>query len=271
MAEPIIVPAALRPWLKSGLSALLLESPERVAQLRAAGPVPAAPVARDHGAAKQSRSVPPPSAMPRPVATTPPVPTLSPVLATPATPLPGAEPVSAASPSTLDTARDSALYSALNSGILPLADWPAPWVALKNRRPLPPRPLVFWTYAGLGDDLMGTANAHRQQAIVRLLSALRHPGGTHVFWPYALPEYAASVPSLFWSGVELLKPRVILIFGSEARDALGLPKSLVPFGQERIHGRLIVQLHQPASLVDDEPLRRAIAFLSRLLDFCAPR
>lgn len=259
MAEQLIVPAALRPWLKSGLSALLLESQERVEALRAAIPSQATLPAQSGQKSKPVRPTAIGAAQDAgPALVLPPTvsPAISPAVASDAAPYGAVSPV------------------ASSATILPLSRWPAPWLALKNRRPLPPRPLVFWTYAGLGDDLMGTADPERQQAVVQLLTALRHPGGTHVFWPYALPgaPLLAESPSLFWSGVELLKPRVLLVFGSEARDALGLPKSLVPFSQDRLDGRLIVQLHQPSSLVsshDDNPLRRAIAFLSRLLSFCA--
>ena len=74
---------------------------------------------------------------------------------------------------------------------------------------------------------MGTPDPTRQQIMVRMLKELRHPGGTHVFWPYALPDDATpggpDAPSLFWSGAALLRPRTLLLFGSEARDALGMP------------------------------------------------
>jgi hypothetical protein len=108
-----------------------------------------------------------------------------------------------------------------------------------------------------------------------MLMELHHPGGTHVFWPYVLPGECVgdrSEPSLFWSGVRLLNPRVILLFGSDTRDALSMPKTLHPFCQKRIWGKLIVQLPRPQSLASDEPLFQSVqAFLAQLLHFCALR
>ncbi|WP_294445478.1 hypothetical protein [uncultured Mailhella sp.] len=158
-------------------------------------------------------------------------------------------------------------------GALPVEQWPASWLALKNRRPLPPRPLVLWTYAGLGEDLTGRPDDVRRQVIVRMLMELRHPGGTHVFWPCGLAgEKPEDGPALFWSGVKLLNPRVLLLFGSDARDTLSMPKTLLPFCQERVYGRLVIQLPRPQSLAQDEAsFKRALVFLSRLLRFCARR
>ena len=165
-------------------------------------------------------------------------------------------------------------------GAIPVEQWPSGWRALKDRRPLPPRPLVLWSYAGLGDDLTGTPDQARKQVIVRMLTELRHPGGTHVFWPFDMSGEDARAPqmpdggsaSLFWSGVRLLDPRVLLLFGSDTRDALGMPRTLGPFCQERVYGRLVIQLPRPQALAEDEAsFRRAQAFLARLLSFCARR
>lgn len=144
---------------------------------------------------------------------------------------------------------------------------------MKDRRPLPPRPLVLWTYAGLGDDLTGTPDEARRRVVVRMLTALNHPAGTHVFWPFALSgDTSSPEASLFWSGVKMLDPRVILLFGSDTRDALEMPKTLKPFGQARVYGRLIVQLPRPQALAeDDAAFRQVQAFLARMLRFCASR
>lgn len=174
---------------------------------------------------------------------------------------------------TAETSPDQG-YPAL---ILPLEAWPEPWISLKNRRPLPPAPLVLWTYAGLEDDLLGKPSAPRQKVIARLLKGLQHPGGTHVFWPFALPQAAPvaenqpdieNQPSLFWSGVALLRPRVLIVFGSVARDALFLPRSLRPHQQCRKSGCLVYQLPQPENLLTEEAFRSALAFLSNGLSFC---
>ncbi|MBQ9105778.1 MAG: hypothetical protein IJY48_06605, partial [Mailhella sp.] len=83
-------------------------------------------------------------------------------------------------------------------------------------------------------------------------------------------EEPSAEASLFWSGVSMLDPRVLLLFGSDTRDALDMPKSLLPFCQARVHGRLVIQLPRPQALAGDESaFRQAQAFLSRILRFCA--
>lgn len=247
----VVLSPALRPWARAGLSALLLDSPERATELRAEPST--FPVPHRDTTPSARRSAP------------------SPTMSAPAR----AVPSSIAAHKAPKTARRQAAGADTISGrIVPPDAWPPAWQALKNRRPLPPRPLVFWTYAGLGDDLMGSPDATRQQIMVRILKELRHPGGTHVFWPYALPDDATpggpDAPSLFWSGAALLRPRALLLFGSEARDALGMPKSLVPYCQERIEGRLVIQLPQPLTLAENQDaFRRALVFLGGLLSFCA--
>ena len=264
----------MRPWLKAGLNVLLLEDEARVLELRAVPGTPAAVPAEAARAASNVRpgSVPfqpkAPSAPPRRPVPAQPVP--QPAVAMPAQK--AAAP--AASRPAPQTAKARGMQSLLAApGALPLDRWPASWVALKDRRPLPQRPLVLWTYAGLGEDLVGTPDEARRRVIVRMLTELRHPVGTHVFWPFSLAgEGLSPEASLFWSGVTLLDPRVILLFGSDTRDSLSMPKSLLPFCQERIHGRLIIQLPRPQALAADESaFRQAQAFLARILSFCAKR
>lgn len=289
----MMVPSSIvRPWLKAGLSALLLESPQRVAELRAskgeAGEESSVP--RSAGVPRQvppsfrapapeRRGVSRPSSAPSRVgdafALDSPVQAASPRAEAPASAQvrqsPSARPAAGAAQTRPALSSDGGLLA--TPGALPVEQWPASWLALKNRRPLPPRPLVLWTYAGLGEDLTGRPDDVRRQVIVRMLMELRHPGGTHVFWPCGLAgEKPEDGPALFWSGVKLLNPRVLLLFGSDARDTLSMPKTLLPFCQERVYGRLVIQLPRPQSLAQDEAsFKRALAFLSRLLRFCARR
>lgn len=260
-----------RPWLRAGLFTLLLDSEERALALRATerksasdGQAAGSPraAAAEAGSLYQTLRVPssPVKERPRPAFQ------------------PAQSPAVAASSHTMSSEagrRASVVSSAVlaTPGALPVEAWPARWLALKNRRPLPPHPLVLWTYAGLGEDLTGTPDEARRQVIVRMLMELRHPGGTHVFWPCGFAgEAPQDGPALFWSGVKLLNPRVLLLFGSDARDTLSMPKTLLPFCQERVYGRLVIQLPRPQSLAADEAsFKRALAFLARLLSFCAKR
>lgn len=255
-----------RPWLKAGLEVLLVENEERVLELRSV-PAQEAGSSREvvrsvspspvQAVVQERRQPAPRQPAPRPE----PLPQSSgKPMQKPAPARPAASAVRQASP--LET-----------PGALPVENWPSAWLALKDRRPLPQRPLVLWSYAGLGEDLAGTPDETRRRVIVRLLTELRHPAGTHVFWPYGLPgEESSEKASLFWSGVKLLDPRVILLFGSDTRDALAMPKTLLPFGQTRVHGRLIIQLPRPQALaVDESAFRQVQAFLARFLRFCASR
>lgn len=263
-AHPLILSPLVRPWLKAGLGALLLDSPEQAQALRLS-PAARCPENTAQQTSRPARHSLREGASPRPGPSSSRQPT--------DVPPPGPE---------ADTSKSRARRAnaapkntdAFPAPVWPPEHWPAAWLALKNRRPLPPRPLVFWTYEGLGDDLMGIPDQARQQIIVRMLTALKHPGGTHVFWPFALPGYTpdADAPSLFWSGAALMRPRALLLFGSEARDILSMPKTLVPYCQERIDGRLVIQLPKPATLAQDEgAFSRAQVFLARMLNFCAAR
>ena len=265
--------AIARPWLKAGLFTLLLENEERVLALRAderrkddsAVRMPASPRSAVVEAASRHQMPQPPFPQVKERQRPAPQPAQSPASA------PASSRVARPVAERKAAAASSAVLA--TPGALPVEEWPERWLALKNRRPLPPQPLVLWTYAGLGEDLTGTPDETRRQVIVRMLMELRHPGGTHVFWPCG---FAGETPqdgsALFWSGVKLLNPRVLLLFGSDARDTLSMPKTLLPFCQDRVHGRLVIQLPRPQSLAADEAsFKQALAFLSRLLSFCAKR
>ena len=258
----------VRPWLRAGLSTLLLESEERALALRgeerksaADGQATGSPRAAAAEAGSLYQTLRAPS---------------SPVKERTRSAFQPAQRPAASSTTPPETERRASVTSSAvlaTPGALPVDAWPERWLALKNRRPLPPHPLVLWTYAGLGEDLTGTPDEARRQVIVRMLMELRHPGGTHVFWPCGFAgEAPQDGPALFWSGVKLLNPRVLLLFGSDARDTLSMPKTLLPFCQERVYGRLVIQLPRPQSLAADEAsFKRALAFLARLLSFCAKR
>ena len=282
--------AIVRPWIKAGLSALLVESEQRAAELRGAtgdssaqraedalSPAPGGAAGKsvsarpgDFSRIKDGRSAGAARPAPREAVAPSSAPSAPPQANRPrrdaesaaSNVRPGAGALERAS-----TPGSSALLA--TPGALPVEAWPERWLVFKNRRPLPPHPLVLWTYAGLDEDLTGRPDDVRRKVIVRMLMELRHPGGTHVFWPCGLAGEPEAGAPLFWSGVKLLNPRVLLLFGSDARDALSMPKTLLPFCQERVFGRLVIQLPRPQSLAADEAsFKQALAFLSRLLRFC---
>ena len=278
--------AIARPWIRAGLSVLLLDSASRVSELRGersrsealqtdtAGRAGDLSVASAERVRVSGKEIAPSQGTPAPASS-----------AASARSRTSGNAVSFSGPAdrhgertevVSDSRREQQVSSSgllATPGALAVEQWPSSWLALKNRRPLPSRPLVLWTYAGLGEDLTGTPDETRKQVIVRMLMELRHPGGTHVFWPCGLAsERPEDGPALFWSGVKLLNPRVLLLFGSDARDVLAMPKRLLPFCQERVYGRLVIQLPRPQSLAADEAsFKRALAFLDRLLSFCRRR
>jgi hypothetical protein len=123
----------------------------------------------------------------------------------------------------------------------------------------------------LGDDLCANPDSRRRKVLASILENLRHPRGTHAFWPHRLPG-EGDAPAIFWSAVEKLAPRAIVVFGSDSRDALGLPRRMRPYEQMMSWGRLIVQLHRPETLAEDAALLRSTqVFLTGILRFCAAR
>jgi len=85
---------------------------------------------------------------------------------------------------------------------------------------------ICWTYAELGLDLTGHADAMRRDALTKLLHSLHRKAGTHTFWPCALPEGPdlTLVPNcdIFWSGLQELGVKVLIVMGSAASNAIGL-------------------------------------------------
>lgn len=174
-----------------------------------------------------------------------------------------------------DSSQASSLEMFMNREILSFNTWPNSWIAVKDRCNLPTDSIkarVAWTYEGLEEDLMGGANPDRQNIIRRLLRDLNHSGDRHYFWPYRLAsvlEQTDHMEKIFWSGLALMRPRVLLIFGSEARDAVGLSKIFTPFVQQEITGVQILQMHKPETLIQDEKLyKETVVFLETYLGFC---
>lgn len=273
MPHPLALSPALRAWACLGLDALLLDSPRQVDALRLRDDSAPARAAGERNAAKRPASRPG-HAPERPAGNASRAPAAPSGAA--GSPRPPRTTTRDASPRVSSSPAGAA--PAGKGRIIPLESWPAAWKALRERRPPPPRPLVCWTYGGLGSDLAGTPDPQRRDLVARMIKGLNHPAGTHVFWPFELPggtppgeesPREENAPSLFWSGEALLRTRALLIMGSDARDALGLPK-IGPYCQTMVRGRLFIQLPQPHSLAEKpEAFGQAMAFLAGLLRFCS--
>ena len=235
----------LRPWLNAGFEYLLAEDALRAGQLR--------------GRTEPQRAQDPPGGpAPSPVRKGSRAPAVPPAQAH------GQEKSRAAASRSVAAPPEA-------PEIIPLEKWSAPWQDLWRRHKIPPRPLVVWTYPGLGEDLTGHPDAGRRRVMRSILEGLAHPSGTHVFWPHRLPGEGDAAP-VFWSAVGMLSPRAVMVLGSESRDALGLPRSMRPYAHRMLWGRLVVQLHRPESLASDDALLSSTqAFLASVLRFCAAR
>lgn len=168
--------------------------------------------------------------------------------------------------------------------ILTLETWPDLWKNMHKHFALPlqenrnSQVRVAWTYAGLEQDALGVANRERQVIMKKILTALNHKKGTHSFIPYSLPHEDGESflaiheeATFFWSAMRLVKPRILLVYGSSARDALQIPK-LRPLQKIDMGALRILQMHKPETLVQ-EPTHFAatLAFLQDSLRICASK
>ena len=166
---------------------------------------------------------------------------------------------------------------------LPPHVWPAVWQERLSRTR---QGRVVWTYWNLGPDLceaQAPGKAQRSAFFRRLMQDLAYPAGTSTFWPACLPDPdampALSAPAggedrshyqpnadVFWSGVQALHARAVVVMGSVAARALGLPAGVRPLQQLRHRGTLVWVLWDVEFLLD-EPQRYAaiLAFVRRAL------
>lgn len=128
--------------------------------------------------------------------------------------------------------------------VLPFHAWPEAWKQIHKRCQLPserPKNLskqIVWTYAGLEYDLFtDTPSAKRRELIAQIIKTLSFPKGTHIFLPYriinrdgssetALQHAGNADYSFFWSAVDFIRPRVLVVFGQQSIEELHLPPLL---------------------------------------------
>lgn len=188
-------------------------------------------------------------------------------------------------PSTDDTQASKFIPNTMNlqRPVLKLSAWPKQWQIIQQKCHLSPQKAgisqaqrILWTYAGLEHDLLGIAEPARQNVIRRLITELKHPHGTHFFLPYSLAHddkisrlEQINDSTLFESGMSILTPRVLLVFGSEARDSLEISNNLRPLQQIRQGSLLILQMHKPETLAENDAyFQQTLAFLRQYLQFC---
>lgn len=108
--------------------------------------------------------------------------------------------------------------------------WREPWPALFAKAP--PAPRLVLTYDSLGEDMTGHPDPRRGPMWRSLLGKCGLAGkGLVAFWPLRLPreddpDYSLAV---FLSGLHLLRPALLAVFGQEPAKRLGrLPEASVP-------------------------------------------
>ncbi len=169
---------------------------------------------------------------------------------------------------------------------LPQQQWPQPW---QERLALTRPGRVGWTYRHLGADLLGNgpeeqgadvpcAMQDRRDFFRRMIRDLGYPAGTHTFWPVCMPASAApDAPELesaeaFWAGLRLLRARGVVVMGSAAVRAAGLPGGLRPLQSLFFRGFRVFVLWDMANLVRQEQRYDSIlAFLRTALRQLLPR
>lgn len=128
----------------------------------------------------------------------------------------------------------------LKQPILPYEKWPESWKQIQRQCKFSPdKPThlsrqIIWTYTGLEYDLFTSSpSAERRQLISQIIKALALPKGTHIFLPYRLinaqneSEIAKEQEYFFfWSAIDLIRPRVLVVFGEQTISELGLPPLL---------------------------------------------
>lgn len=128
----------------------------------------------------------------------------------------------------------------LKQPILPYEKWCPAWKQIQKQRKFSaekPQNIsrqIIWTYADLEYDLF-TSNPSdkRRQLLSQIIKTLALPKGTHIFLPYRTinaegkSEIATDQGySFFWSAVDLIRPRVLVVFGEQTISELGLPPLL---------------------------------------------
>ncbi|SFV73891.1 FIG00606859: hypothetical protein [Desulfovibrio piger] len=283
------------PWQARGLHCLLMpgDLPPELSLCAMPDAVPAAPVRRPQPAAPRApRPVRPlpsqlhqedrdrASAAPAQAVRQGCAPAASPAASAPAAPAP--EQRRPARPRPAEQA-PAAVAAARSWRPLPPHVWPAVWQERLSRTR---QGRVVWTYWNLGPDLceaQAPGKAQRSAFFRRLMQDLAYPAGTSTFWPACLPDPDAMPASpapaegedrpryqpnadVFWSGVQALHARAVVVMGSVAARALGLPAGVRPLQQLRHRGTLVWVLWDVEFLLD-EPQRYAamLAFVRRAL------
>lgn len=155
----------------------------------------------------------------------------------------------------------------------PVAEWPEIWQKTLAKTK---KARVAWTFKSLGEDLLAgkpgdqnSPRARRSQILRFLLGQLRHPAGSHTFWPAQMEAESDPEINLFWSGVAELGCRGVVILDPDyASQLTGAKRSAFNFGKYR--GFQFWVLPAIDSL-DENSGGRVIAYLRGALAYIVPQ
>lgn len=129
------------------------------------------------------------------------------------------------------------------------ASWPTPWPTFWSKAPA--RPDLVLTYLDLGLDLLGQGDRRRSLLWRNLIQDLGWSGQNRIaFWPMAVPEDGRPMvnSAIFLQGIQLLAPRCVAFFGTDAvapfllsgteppQQLLGIPCVILPDPGALLHG-----------------------------------
>ena len=130
----------------------------------------------------------------------------------------------------------------------------------------PPHPQL-WTYWELPADIEQVPDPNRRHLWRNILAALKWPAGTIAFWPMSSFEGGLLKPNFpaFWSGVQIINPRIIVCFGHGAFCRL-FPERTFQYGYFNHNNLQILTLPGPGDMLPDNKTAKKVVwnFLSSI-------
>ena len=113
--------------------------------------------------------------------------------------------------------------------------------------------LTYWDLALDGPEpTQDESESQRCELFRRMLSSLSWPGDAYVFWPHSYFSGREIVPdsSLFWEGIQVLRPSYVLLFGYRCGNVL-FPQRKLNYEWFREEGINFLLLPDPSEMLPD--------------------
>lgn len=130
--------------------------------------------------------------------------------------------------------------------------WPEAWQSMwaKATAPCP----IIWTYWSLGNDLGGNANPERGKLLRAIIGQLSLPKGSSTFWPVTVPDSEGTLQKdakIFTAGVQRIRPRYLICFGSKALKTFAPNSGLGPYMFTQVNGHRLIALPDIDKMLGD--------------------